>query len=60
MLVKECPHCNSKIHLYAEHTENEEVIIHCCKPNCGWQSNPIPRHLTGEVKTIREIKEIWN
>lgn len=60
MLINKCPNCNSKVHLYAEHTETEEIIVHCCKPDCGWVSNPIPRHLTGEIQSHKEMEEQWH
>lgn len=59
MLIDKCPHCGSKAHLYAEHTETEEMIVHCCKVDCGWQSNPISRHLTGGIQTIAEKRKDW-
>lgn len=60
MNIEKCGKCGNKIYLYAEHTHDEMVIVHCQKPDCNWKSLPIQRHLTIGIKEHKDMKETWN
>lgn len=67
MIIKQCPRCGSKVHLYTTFVE-EMAIYHCNNIECKeksetkehWVSEPIPRHLTDSIQTHKDMEEKWH